>query len=93
MVAQGAINETLYDAAEFLKKSSGGELDLQEVSVDDAHINTINRMAAKLEKRQSADELLTVRQRRQQLNDRSASLSLPSSPLVVVPPVFTPLEF
>lgn len=93
MVAQRTINETLYDVAEFLKKSSGGELDSQEVSVDDAHINTINRMAAKLEKRQSADELLTVRQRRQQLNDRSAPPSLPSSPLFVVPPVFTPLEF
>lgn len=47
--------------------------------MDDAHINTINSIAAKLEKRQSADELLTVRQRRRQLNDRSASLSFSSS--------------
>lgn len=45
--------------------------------MDDAHINTINKMAAKLEKRQSADELLTVRKRRRQLNDRSVSLSPP----------------
>lgn len=63
-------------------KDSGGELDWQEVSVDDAHIHTINKMAAKLEKRQSAEELVTVRQRRQQLNDRSASLSPPSSLLL-----------
>ncbi|KAM9354795.1 spectrin beta chain, non-erythrocytic 5 [Pholidichthys leucotaenia] len=41
-----------------------------DVTVDDAHITTINRLAAKLEKRQSANELVTVRQRRQQLNDR-----------------------
>uniref|UniRef100_A0A3Q1IZP4 Calponin-homology (CH) domain-containing protein n=1 Tax=Anabas testudineus TaxID=64144 RepID=A0A3Q1IZP4_ANATE len=41
-----------------------------EVTVDDAHITAINRLAARLEKRQSADELATVRQRRQQLNDR-----------------------
>ncbi|XP_040917192.1 spectrin beta chain, non-erythrocytic 2 [Toxotes jaculatrix] len=41
-----------------------------EMTVDDAHITAINRLAARLEKRQSADELVTVRQRRQQLNDR-----------------------
>ncbi|XP_070699072.1 spectrin beta chain, non-erythrocytic 5 [Pempheris klunzingeri] len=41
-----------------------------DVTVDDAHITAINRLAARLEKRQSADELATVRQRRQQLNDR-----------------------
>lgn len=38
--------------------------------MDDAHITAINRLAAKLEMRQSAQELVTVRQRRQQLNDR-----------------------
>ncbi|XP_028422093.1 spectrin beta chain, non-erythrocytic 5 [Perca flavescens] len=41
-----------------------------DVTVDDAHITAINRLAARLEKRQSAEEQLTVRQRRQQLNDR-----------------------
>lgn len=43
---------------------------LKEVTVDDAHITAINRRAARLEKRQSADQLGTVRRRRQQLNDR-----------------------
>lgn len=38
--------------------------------MDDAHITAINSLAGRLEKRQSAEELLTVRQRRQQLNDR-----------------------
>lgn len=52
---------------------------MQDVTVDDAHIRAINKLAAKLEKRQSADELLTVRQRRQQLNDRWCSPSV--SPL------------
>ncbi|XP_038585015.1 spectrin beta chain, non-erythrocytic 5 isoform X1 [Micropterus salmoides] len=41
-----------------------------DTTVDDAHITAINRLAGRLEKRQSADELVTVRQRRQQLNDR-----------------------
>ncbi|XP_062252883.1 spectrin beta chain, non-erythrocytic 5 [Platichthys flesus] len=41
-----------------------------ESTVDDAHITAIDRLAARLEKRQSAEELVTVRQRRQQLNDR-----------------------
>ncbi|CAJ1074861.1 spectrin beta chain%2C non-erythrocytic 5 [Xyrichtys novacula] len=41
-----------------------------DVTVDDAHITAINRLAARLEKRQSDEELETVRQRRQQLNDR-----------------------
>lgn len=43
--------------------------------MDDAHITAINKLAAKLEERQSADELVTVRQRRKQLNNRSVSLS------------------
>lgn len=43
---------------------------VQDKTVDDAHITAINRLAAKLEMRQSAQELVTVRQRRQQLNDR-----------------------
>ncbi|XP_068456287.1 spectrin beta chain, non-erythrocytic 5 [Clinocottus analis] len=41
-----------------------------DVTVDDAHITAINRLAARLEKRQSAEELATVRRRKQQLNDR-----------------------
>ncbi|KAK5886954.1 hypothetical protein CesoFtcFv8_017933 [Champsocephalus esox] len=41
-----------------------------DVTVDDAHITAINRLADRLEKRQSAEELVTVRQRRKQLNDR-----------------------
>uniref|UniRef100_UPI0037E8FE98 spectrin beta chain, non-erythrocytic 5 n=1 Tax=Semicossyphus pulcher TaxID=241346 RepID=UPI0037E8FE98 len=41
-----------------------------DVTVDDAHITAINRLAGRLEKRQSDEELVTVRQRRQQLNDR-----------------------
>ncbi|XP_056249803.1 spectrin beta chain, non-erythrocytic 5 [Seriola aureovittata] len=41
-----------------------------EATVDDAHITAINRLASRLERRRSADELATVRQRRQQLNDR-----------------------
>nr|XP_029543639.1 spectrin beta chain, non-erythrocytic 5 [Oncorhynchus nerka] len=40
-----------------------------EVTVDDAHIKAINSLAARLE-RQNSDELATVKQRRQQLNDR-----------------------
>lgn len=38
--------------------------------MDDAHIKAINKLAAKLEKRQSAEELVTVTKRRQQLNER-----------------------
>ncbi|XP_060938197.1 spectrin beta chain, non-erythrocytic 2 [Limanda limanda] len=41
-----------------------------EATVDDAHITAIDRLAARLEQRQSAEELVTVRQRRQQLNER-----------------------
>ncbi|KAM6918067.1 spectrin beta chain, non-erythrocytic 5 [Lycodopsis pacificus] len=41
-----------------------------DVTVDDAHITAIDRLAARLETRRSADELVTVRRRRQQLNDR-----------------------
>lgn len=46
--------------------------------MDDAHITAINKLAVKLEKGQSADELVTVMQRRKQLNDRSVSLSTSS---------------
>ncbi|XP_010891275.2 spectrin beta chain, non-erythrocytic 5 isoform X2 [Esox lucius] len=40
-----------------------------EVTVDEAHIKAINNLAARLE-RQNGDDLATVKQRRQQLNDR-----------------------
>lgn len=50
-----------------------GCVDLQEVTMDDAHITAINRLAEKLETRQSDEDLVTVRQRRQQLNDRCHS--------------------
>ncbi|KAG5855882.1 hypothetical protein ANANG_G00001630 [Anguilla anguilla] len=43
-----------------------------EVTVDDAHIKAINNMAARLE-RQNREEVATVKQRRQQLNDRWSS--------------------
>ncbi|XP_061843662.1 spectrin beta chain, non-erythrocytic 5 [Nerophis lumbriciformis] len=56
--------ELLKKLSEFRGKGSEG------VTVDDAHITAIDRLAARLEKRQSADELHTVRQRRRQLNDR-----------------------
>uniref|UniRef100_A0A8C9YZ58 Spectrin, beta, non-erythrocytic 5 n=1 Tax=Sander lucioperca TaxID=283035 RepID=A0A8C9YZ58_SANLU len=56
--------QLLKKLGEFRGKGDG------DVTVDDAHITAINRLAARLEKRQSAEELLTVRQRRQQLNDR-----------------------
>nr|XP_057947283.1 spectrin beta chain, non-erythrocytic 5-like isoform X2 [Doryrhamphus excisus] len=56
--------ELLKKLSEFRGKGGGG------VTVDDAHITAIDRLAARLEKRQSATELHTVRQRRHQLNDR-----------------------
>ncbi|KAI1895008.1 hypothetical protein AGOR_G00101700 [Albula goreensis] len=40
-----------------------------EVTVDDAHIKAINNMAARLE-RQNREEVTTVKQRKQQLNER-----------------------
>lgn len=45
----------------------------QDVTVDDAHIKTINNLAARLE-RQNCDEMVTVKKRRQQLNERSVSM-------------------
>ncbi|XP_054653046.1 spectrin beta chain, non-erythrocytic 1 isoform X2 [Dunckerocampus dactyliophorus] len=56
--------ELLKKLSEFRGKGGGG------VTVDDAHITAIDRLAARLENRQSANELHTVRQRRHQLNDR-----------------------
>ncbi|XP_071354370.1 spectrin beta chain, non-erythrocytic 5 [Trachinotus anak] len=71
MINVGDVGEDYEHGVQLLKKLSEfrGSGD-GEVTVDDAHITAINRLAARLEKRQSADELVTVRQRRQQLNDR-----------------------
>ncbi|KAM7376448.1 hypothetical protein PAMP_006181 [Pampus punctatissimus] len=71
MINVGDVGKDYEHGVQLLKKLSEfrGTGD-GEVTVDDAHITAINRMAARLEKRQSADELLTVRRRRQQLNDR-----------------------
>ncbi|KAI5616449.1 spectrin beta chain, non-erythrocytic 5 isoform X2 [Silurus asotus] len=49
--------------SEFRSSSPG------DVTVDDAHIKTINNLADRLE-RQNCDELFTVKKRRQQLNER-----------------------
>ncbi|XP_077945298.1 spectrin beta chain, non-erythrocytic 5 isoform X2 [Gasterosteus aculeatus] len=71
MVNVGDVGKDYEHGVQLLKKLSEfrgtGE---REVTVDDAHITAINRRAARLEKRQSADQLGTVRRRRQQLNDR-----------------------
>lgn len=47
----------------------------QDMTVDDAHIKTINNLASGLE-RQNCDELATVKKRRQQLNERSVTMHL-----------------
>ncbi|XP_067336707.1 spectrin beta chain, non-erythrocytic 5 isoform X2 [Channa argus] len=71
MINVGDVGKDYEHGVQLLKKLSEfrgtGE---GEVTVDDAHITAINRLADRLEKRQSTDELVTVRQRRQQLNDR-----------------------
>uniref|UniRef100_A0A3Q3IUH0 Calponin-homology (CH) domain-containing protein n=1 Tax=Monopterus albus TaxID=43700 RepID=A0A3Q3IUH0_MONAL len=71
MINVGDVGEDYEHGVQLLKKLGEfrGTGD-GEVTVDEAHITAINRLAARLEKRQSADELVTVRQRRQQLNDR-----------------------
>ncbi|XP_078145742.1 spectrin beta chain, non-erythrocytic 5 [Centroberyx gerrardi] len=75
MINVGDVGTDYEHGVQLLKKLSefrgtGVSLLEGEVTVDDAHITAINRLAARLEKRQSTDELFTVRQRRQQLNDR-----------------------
>lgn len=52
--------------------------------MDDAHITAINRLAAKLETRQNDEDLLTIRQRKHQLNDRCCA-SFPSTVQVLGP--------
>ncbi|XP_068195162.1 spectrin beta chain, non-erythrocytic 5 isoform X2 [Antennarius striatus] len=71
MVNVGDVGKDYEHGLQLLKKlgefrgTGGGD-----ATVDDAHITAINRLASKLEKRQSVEELATVRKRRQQLNDR-----------------------
>ncbi|XP_041668259.1 spectrin beta chain, non-erythrocytic 5 [Cheilinus undulatus] len=71
MINVGDVGKDYEHGVQLLKKLSEfrgtGDGDM---TVDDAHITAINRLAARLEKRQSDEELKTVRQRRQQLNDR-----------------------
>ncbi|KAG7215088.1 hypothetical protein INR49_011666 [Caranx melampygus] len=71
MINVGDVGKDYEHGVQLLKKLSEfrGSGD-GEVTVDDAHITAINRLAARLERRQSADELATISQRRQQLNDR-----------------------
>ncbi|XP_029982912.1 spectrin beta chain, non-erythrocytic 5 [Sphaeramia orbicularis] len=71
MISVGDVGKDYEHGVQLLKKliefRGKGE---GEATVDDAHITAINKLASRLEKRQSAEELNTVRQRRQQLNDR-----------------------
>ncbi|KAA0711222.1 Spectrin beta chain, non-erythrocytic 5 [Triplophysa tibetana] len=70
MINVGDVGEDYEHGQQLLKKlsefrgSSSGD-----VTVDDAHIKTINTLAAQLE-RQNSNDLATVRKRRQQLNER-----------------------
>ncbi|KAM4625618.1 spectrin beta chain, non-erythrocytic 5 [Polymixia lowei] len=56
--------QLLKKLSEFRGSGSG------QVTVDDAHITAINRLAARLKERQSSDDLLTVARRTEQLNNR-----------------------
>ncbi|XP_076022140.1 spectrin beta chain, non-erythrocytic 5 [Genypterus blacodes] len=71
MISVGDVGTDYEHGVQLLKKLSEfrGTSD-GEATVDDAHITAINKLAARLEKRLSMDELLTVKQRRQQLNNR-----------------------
>ncbi|XP_076605262.1 spectrin beta chain, non-erythrocytic 5 [Chaetodon auriga] len=71
MINVGDVGKDYEHGVQLLKKLNEfrGSVD-GDVTVDDAHITAVNRLAAKLEKRRGADDLVTVRQRRQQLNDR-----------------------
>ncbi|KAG7510030.1 spectrin beta chain, non-erythrocytic 5 [Solea senegalensis] len=71
MVNVGDVGEDYEHGVQLLKKlcefRGGGD---GEATVDDAHVTAIDRLASRLEKRQSGNELETVRRRRRQLNDR-----------------------
>ncbi|XP_061631327.1 spectrin beta chain, non-erythrocytic 5 isoform X2 [Phyllopteryx taeniolatus] len=71
MVNLGDVGNDYEHGLELLKKlgefrGKGGGV----VTVDNAHITAMDRLAARLEKRQNADEMQTIRRRRRQLNDR-----------------------
>ncbi|TRY84982.1 hypothetical protein DNTS_028857 [Danionella cerebrum] len=70
MINVGDVGEDYEHGQQLLKKLSefrgSGSGD---ITVDDAHIKTISTLAARLE-RQNSDELLTVKKRRLQLNER-----------------------
>ncbi|XP_029350237.1 spectrin beta chain, non-erythrocytic 5 [Echeneis naucrates] len=70
MINVGDVGKDYEHGVQLLKKLGEFRGSDGEVTVDDAHITAINKLAARLEKRQSAEELVTVRQRKQQLNDR-----------------------
>ncbi|XP_049319614.1 spectrin beta chain, non-erythrocytic 5 isoform X1 [Astyanax mexicanus] len=70
MINVGDLGEDYEHGLQILKKlSEFRSSSLGDVTVDDAHIKTINSLAARLE-RQNIDELVTVKKRRQQLNER-----------------------
>ncbi|XP_053365454.1 spectrin beta chain, non-erythrocytic 5 isoform X1 [Clarias gariepinus] len=70
MINVGDLGEDFEHCQQLLKKlSEFRSSSLGDVTVDDAHIKAINNLAAQLE-RQDCDELVTVRERRQQLNEK-----------------------
>ncbi|XP_034163832.2 spectrin beta chain, non-erythrocytic 5 [Pangasianodon hypophthalmus] len=70
MINVGDLGEDYEHCQQLLKKlSEFRSSSTGDVTVDDAHIKTINNLAARLE-RQNCDELVTVKKRRQQLNER-----------------------
>ncbi|KAK1793411.1 hypothetical protein P4O66_011796, partial [Electrophorus voltai] len=70
MINVGDLGEDYEHGLQILKKLSEFRSSiLGEVTVDEAHIKTINSLAARLE-RQNCDDLATVKKRRQQLNER-----------------------
>ncbi|XP_072545910.1 spectrin beta chain, non-erythrocytic 5 [Salminus brasiliensis] len=70
MINVGDLGEDYEHGLQIQKKMSEfRSSSLGDVTVDDAHIKTINSLAARLE-RQNIDELVTVKKRRQQLNER-----------------------
>ncbi|XP_078515770.1 spectrin beta chain, non-erythrocytic 5 isoform X2 [Lissotriton helveticus] len=71
MITVGDVGEDYEHCQQLIKKLSEfrGAGSRTELTVDDAHIKTINALATKLE-RQNKEEVKTVHQRRQQLNDR-----------------------
>ncbi|KAM9777958.1 spectrin beta chain, non-erythrocytic 5 [Neosynchiropus ocellatus] len=71
MVNVGDLGKDYEHGLQLLKKLAEfrGTTD-REVTVDDAHITAITRMASRLEQKVGVDDLATVQRRRQQLNQR-----------------------